>query len=108
MAAEEIAGISDADGWGIIYSLSNRTPKDTRLQICITGFSNTRKAELKDAASAAGFRVVTRVTKNLEFLCIGDDPGPSKLQQAQDQNVQIITEQQLLMLLETGVLPDDT
>ncbi len=106
MTVEEIAALSDADGWKIIYSQSSRSPKDTRLKICITGFSNSRKAELKAIASTAGFRVVTGVTKNLEFLCVGEDPGPSKLQKAQEQNVQIITEQQMLMLLETGELPD--
>lgn len=107
MTSEQIAALSDADGWRIIYSQSNRSPKDTRLQICITGFGNSRKAELKEAATSAGFRVVTDVTRNLEFLCVGEYPGPGKLQKAQEQNVQIITEQQMLMLLETGELPND-
>jgi NAD-dependent DNA ligase len=108
LSAEQIATLSDADGWHIIYSQSNRRLKDTRLQVCITGFSSSRKAELKEAPSSAGFRVVTGVTKNLEFLCVGENPGPSKLKKAQEQGVQIITEQQMLMLLDTGELPDES
>jgi NAD-dependent DNA ligase len=73
----------------------------------MTGFSNSRKAELASIAIESGFRVVTGVTKNLEFLCVGEEPGPNKVKKAKEQNVPIITEQQFLKIVETGELPDE-
>ena len=58
-------------------------------------------------AAQAGFKNVTSITKSLDFLCIGATPGPTKLQQANNQGVQLLTEQEFLGMLSTGELPSE-
>ena len=104
---EEIAAISERDGWAWIYR--NSPPKKRRrtdgIEICFTGFGIAAKQELSSLAESMGLHVVTSVTKGLSFLCIGDNPGSSKVQKAQERGVQTITEKQFLNFIETGELP---
>lgn len=65
-------------------------------EICFTGFGASRKAELKAIAKDNGFKCVTRVTKDLAYLCSGDDPGPTKIKEATKQGVSIISEEEFL------------
>lgn len=79
---EEMENMSDGEGWAWIYA--SRPPKrDQSLrEICFTGFDASRKAELQAVAKDNGFKCVTRVTKDLAYLCSGDDPGPTKIKEA--------------------------
>jgi len=98
---EEIAAMSDAQGWDWIYV--NAKPRKEKLtQVCFTGFSTVDKPELSALAEAANLEVVSSVTKNLAFLCAGENAGPSKLAKARDQGAHILTKQQFIHLLETG------
>lgn len=99
--AEQIAVMSDEDGWRWIYA--NAKPRKEKLtQICFTGFSMSEKAELISLAQAAQLEVVNSVTKGLAFLCTGENVGPAKLQKAITQGNHIMSKEQFLHLLHTG------
>ena len=100
-SAEEISAMSDAQGWDWIYS--NAKPRKEKLaQVCFTGFSAADKKELTAIAQAANLEVVGSVTKNLAFLCAGDNAGPYKIEKAKNHGNHILSKEQFLHLLETG------
>jgi NAD-dependent DNA ligase len=100
---EEMEDMSDQEGWVWIYG--SRPPKQDHdlPEICFTGFGASRKAELQAVAKNHGFKCVTRVTKALAFLCAGNDPGPSKIKEATDQGVPIISGEEFLAKLIGGL-----
>lgn len=101
LSPAEIEAISEAQGWALVYQ--NAKPRKEKLtQVCFTGYSAAEKAELSGLATAAQLEVVTSVTKNLAFLCAGDNAGPAKLDKARDQGVHVLNREQFLHLLETG------
>lgn len=102
---EEINQLTDQRAWEIIYSLQAQKP-DYRFEVCFTGFSPADKARLKCLAEENNIKVRTSVTKNLNYLVTGDDPGPSKLEKARATGKQIITEAEFVSLIQTGELPD--
>ncbi|MCT8283561.1 MULTISPECIES: BRCT domain-containing protein [Xanthomonas translucens group] len=108
LTQKEILALSNEEAWDRIYALRKDKAKDNRLQVCFSGFGESRKSELKSMATQAGLKNVTSITKNLDFLCTGATPGPTKLQQANDQGVQLLTEQDFLRMLSTGELPSET
>ncbi|MCC6349834.1 MAG: hypothetical protein IT347_09630 [Candidatus Eisenbacteria bacterium] len=103
---EQIETMSDHDGWAWVYThkhVGARVPP--RLEVCLTGFSAEEKALLASETEQAGFKVVTKVTKHLAFLCVGDDPGPAKLALAREQVVPVLDREQLRNLIENGEIP---
>ncbi|MBE9537202.1 MAG: BRCT domain-containing protein [Proteobacteria bacterium] len=106
-ADEEIAKMTDREGWAWIYGNRHSKKRDkNKHQICFTGFGLIEKDDFADIAMQAGMKVVSSVTKSLSFLCVGNSPGPSKLGKAKKQNVTILTEEQFNKMLETGELPE--
>ncbi len=104
---EQIEKMTDREAWAWIYSQRPRTTKEKLNQICFTGFSAPVKKELQEKAIQAHLQIVTSVTKNLRYLCAGDNAGPSKMKEAREKEVIIITEQQFMKIVETGELPDN-
>jgi NAD-dependent DNA ligase len=101
---EEIANLSDSEGWAWVYA--NASPKREKLpEICFTGFSATEKTELVTLATSAHLRVVQTVNQSLSYLCAGENAGPAKLAKATAQGVVVLTRQQFEALLETGETP---
>jgi DNA ligase (NAD+) len=96
---EEMEDMSDKEGWAWIYA--SRPPKrDHELpEICFTGFGASRKDELQIIAKNNGFKCVTCVTKALSYLCVGENPGPSKVKEATEQGVHVISEVEFHALL---------
>jgi NAD-dependent DNA ligase len=92
---EEIDSMSDKDGWQWIYGNKSvytpKPPKPHITEICFTGFRKEEKDKLEQTAASAGFIVSRSVTKKLDYLCVGETAGPSKLQKAKEQGTQIIT-----------------
>ena len=80
--------------------------KENLTQICFTGFSAQEKAELTTLAEESHLDVVTSVTKELAFLCTGENAGPAKLEKAKEQGVHIFSRGQFEHLLETGDIKD--
>lgn len=74
-------------------------------EILFTGFKKDRRAELEAIAQAAGMVIRKNVTTQLDFLCAGSNAGPTKLAEARERGTQVLDEQQLLQMLETGEVP---
>lgn len=51
-------------------------------------------------------KVRTTVTKNLNFLCVGESAGWSKVEKAEEQGVTILTAEQFHDLVDDGVVPE--
>lgn len=101
---DEIAAMSEHAGWDWIYA--HASPRKEKLpEICFTGFSPLEKKELIERARSSRLRVVTTVTKALSFLCVGENPGPVKIEKAMALNACILTRVQFENLLETGEVP---
>ncbi len=103
---EDIASMSDADGWKWIYANKKPNPNKGKEQICFSGFRPAEKDEIAKIAEEAGFKVVKSITKSLNFLCVGETPGPKKIEKAESQDVKILNAHQLILLLETGEIPE--
>ena len=108
MSKDEISALSDSEAWKIIYSIRTIKAKDTRLQICFTGFGTSKKQELINIANNNNLKVVSSVTKKLDFLCGGENAGPKKIEKAEGQGVQYLNEAQFTHLVETGEVPNAT
>jgi NAD-dependent DNA ligase len=108
MGKEEISALSASEAWKLIYSFRTVKAKDTRLQVCFTGFGDSKKQELIDLANANNFKVVSSVTKALDFLCGGESAGPKKVEKAESQGVQFVSEGQFIQIIETGEIPNAT
>ena len=101
-----IDGLSEQAGWAIVYAkaTSKSATKDKRFQVCFTGFGASDKEELAAIAERAHLRVVTSVTKDLQFLVAGENAGPAKLQTARQQGTRVLNKQEFLEFLEHGEL----
>jgi DNA ligase (NAD+) len=67
--------------------------------ICFTGtLSSMTRSEAKERAEALGAQVVDSVSKRLDFLVTGDDPG-SKLDKATSFGVRVLSEDEFLAIL---------
>lgn len=102
MKKEEIDALADPEAWNLIYSIRSIKARDDRLQICFTGFGASKKEELANLATRHNFKVVSSVTKHLDFLCGGENAGPKKIEKAEAQGVEYLDEKQFLHLIETG------
>ena len=101
--AEQIALMTDAEGWNWVYS--QRSPRKEKLPaVCLTGFTPLQKEELSKLATKAGLRVVSEVSALVCLLCTGDNPGPVKLAKARDHGIPILTRAEFLQFLDAGEL----
>lgn len=69
------------------------------IEIVITGFTSATKAELADAAKAAGMIVRSGPTATLTYLVGGPNAGPSKTKAAVDAGAQILSEAEFRILV---------
>ncbi len=76
------------------------------LDVCFTGFKSDDKKRLIKIAEGKGLIIRSSVTRNLNFLCCGDNAGPKKIEKARAQNVIALNEEQFIHLTETGELPE--
>ncbi|HPJ94597.1 MAG TPA: NAD-dependent DNA ligase LigA [Deltaproteobacteria bacterium] len=68
--------------------------------ICFTGtLTFMPRAKAKERAEFSGAQVTDSITKNLDILVVGADPG-SKLDKARALGVQILSEEQFMKLIE--------
>jgi DNA ligase (NAD+) len=66
-------------------------------------FANHSRDELKDLIEANGGKNVSGVSAKLNYLVAGDNMGPSKLQKATDLGIKIISEDELLGLINGNI-----
>jgi BRCT domain type II-containing protein len=109
IAKEVIEGLSNSEAWNLVYSTEPpKAEKERKIEICFTGFIDADKDKLTDIAEQSGFRVVKkRVSKQLDFLCIGENPGPKKLADARQQGAKIISRAEFENLVSTGEIPNE-
>ncbi|MBK9510991.1 MAG: NAD-dependent DNA ligase LigA [Cytophagaceae bacterium] len=70
------------------------------LTLLYTGtFENFSREELEQKIEANGGKLVSGVSKKLDYLIVGEGAGPSKLKKAEDLGVKMINEQEFLGLL---------
>ncbi len=74
-------------------------------EVCFTGFKAADKTRLTELAVASGYMVRGAVSVSLEVLCYGYNAGPSKMQQARDMGILILTEPQFLAFKDSGEIP---
>lgn len=65
--------------------------------VLFTGTLSISRAEAKELAQNAGYKIASSVSKNLTYLIAGEDAG-SKLKKAQELGVQIINEKEFLLI----------
>ena len=63
-----------------------------------TGALDISRDQAKDLVRRLGGKILSNVSQNLDYLIIGNQPG-SKLKQAQNLNVKILTEKEFLKLI---------
>ncbi|MGD0211402.1 MAG: helix-hairpin-helix domain-containing protein, partial [Desulfomonilia bacterium] len=74
----------------------------TGKSICFTGsLSFMTRSEAKARSEAMGAQVVDSVSKKLDFLVVGADPG-SKLEKARSIGIRILAEDEFLRLCKEG------
>ncbi len=67
--------------------------------ICFTGtLSSMSRAEAKEKAEALGARTVDSVSKKLDYLVVGEDPG-SKVEKARSLSVTILNEDEFVRVI---------
>ncbi|WP_421497825.1 BRCT domain-containing protein [Flavobacterium columnare] len=103
LTEKEIENLTEQKGWEIVYSLTLK--KEKLNEICFTGFSPSEKKELIQIAENNKFHVAKSVTTNLNFLCCGDNAGPSKMDKAEKQGAIILNKDDFFKLIQTGELP---
>jgi DNA polymerase III subunit epsilon len=120
LSDDQIAQLSDAEGWQLIYTLKppNRQVQKKTSQICFTGFSSSEKDRLSQLAAADGLDVMKSVTQSLAYLVVGPNTGPlaylvvgpntgpAKLRSAREHDVVIMNEGQFSQFLLDGSTPD--
>lgn len=62
-------------------------------------FDGFGREELKDLIEANGGKMLSSISSKLNFLVAGDNMGPSKLKKATDLNIPIISDKELLSML---------
>ncbi|HHF3866767.1 TPA: BRCT domain-containing protein [Haemophilus influenzae] len=77
----------------------------SQLEICFTGFSKVDREYLESLAEIHDFKVRKTVTKNLNFLIMGDNAGPTKINSAIDVGATLLDENEFKTMIETGEIP---
>ena len=92
---DEILKLSNTKAWQEIYKAEaeerERKEELRKPEICFTGFNFEEREKFETEATIKGLKVRSRVTKFLAYLVIGDLPGEKKIEQAEEQGVQILT-----------------
>ncbi len=94
--------------YGLQFSLSDEElhSHGTALEgksIVISGvFQHHSRDEYKKMIEANGGKNVGSISKNTSFILAGDNMGPAKLEKAQKLGIQIMTEDELLAIVDTA------
>ncbi|MEZ4877719.1 MAG: BRCT domain-containing protein [Flavobacterium sp.] len=102
----DLNNLTERQGWEIVYSLKPKA--EPKIEICFTGFSPNEKSELTKFAEENNFHIAKSITVNLNFLCCGENAGPSKMKKAEEQNIILLNADEFRNLIETGEIPRNT
>jgi len=76
-----------------------KLPSTAKAIYCVTGALSRSRDEMVEWLSLQGYEFSTGVTRETNYLIVGDDPGKTKIAKAERYNIPQITEAQLLNLL---------
>ncbi len=79
---------------------ANRTDKLAAKSFLVSGTFTISRDELKQLIETNGGRNVGSISKSLNYLIAGDKMGPEKLKKATDLNIQIISEEQFMEMIQ--------
>jgi len=71
-------------------------------KIVFTGKMSSSRDEIKKHAKSIGIKVLSSVNQSTDYLVIGENVGPKKLQFAIDNNIAILKEDEYLKLIDEG------
>lgn len=92
VSADQIQPLTEQQAWELVREKPRaRIATVQRVRVCFTGFGPEEREALESIAVRAGHHVARAVNKSLGILVCGDNPGPSKLEQARAQRVEILT-----------------
>ncbi len=69
-------------------------------KIVFTGKMSSSRDEMKKHAKSIGIKVLSSVNQSTDYLVIGENVGPKKLQFAIDNNIAILKEDEYLKLID--------
>jgi len=113
-ASDIVQGLSSIrEEFGYLYSLGFNLEK-TKLKselnnsnsllvdkkIVFTGKMSSSRDEMKKHAKSMGFKVLSSVNQSTDYLVIGENVGPKKLQFAIDNNIAILKEDEYFKLID--------
>ncbi|RLM12848.1 BRCT domain-containing protein [Gibbsiella quercinecans] len=67
--------------------------------ICFTGFEKNKKNELTSIAGSHNYFVKSAVTKDLDYLCCGENAGPSKISKARQNGTILLSENEFIAMI---------
>ncbi|OCG19157.1 hypothetical protein A9G23_09445 [Gilliamella sp. App4-10] len=79
----------------------SKTKKET-FDVHFTGFKQSDKKRLIKLAEEKDLTVRKSVTQNLQILCIGYNASKNKIEQAKNNNIPVMNQEEFLHFLETG------
>lgn len=84
---------------GVIYQKKEKTGKLKGLKFVITGtLTNMSRELVKEKIEALGGEVLQSVSKNIDYLIVGENPG-SKHDKAKELDIKILKEKEILKML---------
>ena len=97
--------MSDADAKNAVQQMRDERAKDGNLQISFSGFNASKKKRLANAARKNQFKVAVSVTKELDFLVVGNSISTRDklIEKAAEQGAQLLSEKQYISMIESGV-----
>lgn len=76
---------------------SESTKVDTSAgSVCITGTFDLKRKDLEKLLKEKGYKVTNQVTKNTDYLIVGEEPGGSKMNNAEKYKTKIINLEDLI------------
>ncbi|RYE23503.1 MAG: hypothetical protein EOP42_23200, partial [Sphingobacteriaceae bacterium] len=65
-------------------------------------FEQFSREELKQMIEENGGKILGSISAKLNYLVAGDNMGPSKMEKAQKLNIPLISEQELVKMIESA------
>ncbi|MCB1470928.1 MAG: hypothetical protein KDK08_28055 [Rhizobiaceae bacterium] len=103
---DTIAQMTDGEAWNRVYELN--PPKRRLLKaptICFTGFVKAEEVHYRSLADKIGLKPTGSVSGITNYLCLGSNPGPSKMDKARKAGVKMLSLDDFLEMVQTGELP---
>ncbi len=90
---------------GLIFSIQEKSKSvNNRLsnkKILVTGTFSSSRDELKDKILFLGGTISSSISKNIDFIICGENPGPAKIEKANQLGLKIISEEDFYEMIQT-------